>query len=131
MRMHPGLLIRPLFPSHAASSHSLCLAVPSKLLGSLTDFATQQNLPLCAATMNPASASTPASSATPAAADLESRLHNTLSYYNKLAKSLDVNATPPANVAPREVEAAKMLNYCVRMLHADGWVSRAHAKSFW
>lgn len=67
------------------------------------------------------SASRDASAVAPA--DLENRLHQTLNYYNKLAKNLDINGTPPENVATHEIEAAKMLNYCVRMLHADGWVS--------
>ncbi|KAK5080528.1 hypothetical protein LTR70_008641 [Exophiala xenobiotica] len=65
--------------------------------------------------------STPSDASGIAPADLENRLHQTLSYYNKLAKNLDIDATPPENVAVHEIEAAKMLNYCIRMLHADGW----------
>ena len=56
--------------------------------------------------------------------DLEAHFHSTLNLCNKLA-----NAEPPASKVAEdyrmshEVTVAKMLNYCVRMLHADGWVS--------
>lgn len=67
---------------------------------------------------------------TTAAVDLETYLHQTLNLCNKLAKtSLDDPAlTVPASQGSvmgfgSEVAAAKMLNYCIRMLHADGWVS--------
>ena len=67
---------------------------------------------------------------TAAAIDLEIYLHQTLSLCNELAKT-NLNDQALFNPLPQssvmglggEVAAAKMLNYCIRMLHADGWVS--------
>lgn len=50
----------------------------------------------------------------PTVDDLEVMLNNTLNQCNQLAKSDDVTA---------DIAAAKMLNYCIRMLHSEGWVS--------
>lgn len=67
---------------------------------------------------------------TAAAIDLEVYLHQTLNLCNKLAKTdlsdpaLTASEPQPAVMGlGSEVAAAKMLNYCIRMLHADGWVS--------